>query len=132
MSSSRQLRAAVVALLRGDTALQTLIGQRVYSFVPRSTPYPYVMYFEALVNQEDTSAIYGKEHLIQFHCFDDHEGPARINDVLEQISLLMRWPLSLTMTDHVLVNSHFDRYDLVREEQLYHGISNFRLVTEEK
>lgn len=130
-SASLQLRSAIITLLRADVTLQSSVGQRVYNYITEDLPYPYLLYYEATVNQEDTDEIYGKEHMVQIHCFDDYEGQARIDSILDRVSRLLRSP-SLVLAAHWVVNSHLMRTDVVLEDQLHHGIASFRIVTEEK
>lgn len=125
------LQIAHVAILRADATLQSLIGTRVYDYVPEKTPYPYLVYHIANSDEWDTGTDNGEEHSIYIHVFDDAEGSKRTRQILQRVYELFHGVTTPVLTNHRLVNLRRVMRTVEREGQLYHGIGLFRAITEE-
>lgn len=137
-SASWELQTAIVTALKADATLQGLQSQRVFDHVPRRTTYPYTVYDGGDTSQWDTSETGaasgdGEEHLISIHVFDDYEGMKRIKDILQRVKELLQDNTSFVLADHFLINLRFQLMDIMKDSdgQTYHGIAQFRAVTEE-
>lgn len=129
--SADQLTIAHIAALRGDAILQSFVGQRVFNFLPRETPYPYVVYHIPDSNEWDADGCNGEEHSVYIHVWDDKEGSKRAREIMQRVYELLHDNEAFSLTDHKLVNCQRVTRSVSREGQLYHGIEIFRAVTEE-
>ncbi|EAQ34481.1 gene transfer agent-like protein [Nitrobacter sp. Nb-311A] len=60
-SPSLELQGVIVARLKADMALSTLIGGRVYDNVPEDAPFPYVNFARVDILQDDATCVTGYE-----------------------------------------------------------------------
>ncbi len=152
---SWELQVAIFKVLKPDTELQALMAQRWFDYIPKKSAYPYGRYEEEATAEYDTSETgeasgFGKEHLISIHVFDDYEGTKRIRAILGRVNKLLQnntaislgenaWSLDFVNDqytvggEHTLVSLLFTASDVVSDPdgQTYHGIAQYRAVTEE-
>ncbi len=129
--SSDQVQIAHIAALRADATIAGFVGARVYDYVPRETPYPYIVYHIATSDEWDTTTDNGDEHSVYVHVFDDREGSKRTKQIMQRVYELLHDNTAYSLTDHNMVNSRRVMRTVEREGQLYHGVGLFRVVTEE-
>jgi len=139
-SASWELQKAIKTLLVGDATLATLLGGavRFYDLVPEGAALPYIEYGEAGITAWDTDPADdrsgdGEEHTITIHIWSSYEGKKEVSLVQRRVRELLQNNTSLSLTGHILVNMRFLVSDTVRDPdgQAFHGISQFRAVTEE-
>ncbi len=139
---SLELQKAFRTLLKADTDLATLMGGRVRFFdhVPERTPRTYIEYRQGQVQEWDTSPADdesvsgdGKEHTVSFNVWSDYEGVKELRKILRRIYDLLQNNTGMSLTGHKLVNLRFLFEDVVPEPdgQSYHGIAQYRAITEE-
>lgn len=126
-----ELQSKHIIALKADTALQAYIGQRVFDYIPRDTPYPYVAYFISNGEEWDHSDADGEVHSVSVHVYSDHEGTKEVRKILQVVHELLQDNTTHILTDHNLVNVRRTNKDVVQEDQVYHGIGQYRAVTEE-
>lgn len=126
-----ELQKRHIALLRADAGLQALIGQRVFDYTSRRTDYPYIVYGIASDEEWDHVDADGEVQSVSIHVFSDEEGSSQARRILRLAHELVQDNTSLVLTDHNLVNCRRVSGDMVREDQVYHGIGLYRAVTEE-
>ena len=129
--ASDQLSQLHIAALKGDTAIGDLVGDRIFDFVPRQTPYPYIIYQISSSEEWDTSTEDGEEHSVYLNVWDDKEGAKRVNRIMRRAKELFHDETAFTLTDHNLVNCRRVSKTVDRDGQLYHGVGLFRAITEE-
>lgn len=129
--SSLQVQTAHIAALRADATIQSFCGTRVYDYVPENTAYPYIVYHIADSDEWDTTTENGDEHSVYVHVWSDGEGSKETRQLMNRIYEMFHDNASFILTDHVMVNSRRVMRATDREGQLYHGVSLFRVVTEE-
>lgn len=134
-----ELQSAMVAAIRADETLRALISNpvRIYDHVPENAPMPYIAHDEPGTSEWDvtpteTDEGYGHEHTVMFHAWSAYEGKKEIGAILYALERLFRdWTVSLTA--HRVINIRYQFSDRLRDPdgQAYHGVIQFRVVTEE-
>jgi len=134
-----ELQKAMRAAIMADVTLKALVSDpvRLYDLVPESAPMPYIAYDEpgALewdVTPTETDAGFGHEHTVMLHVWSAYEGKKEIGAILYRLECIFRdWSASLT--GHRLINIRYQFQDRLRDPdgQAYHGVIQFRAVTEE-
>lgn len=137
---SLELQKAVRTLLTGDSELATLMGGTVkfLDHVPEREDQPYIVYRESSTQEWDTSVAgsasgFGKQHTVSLNVWSDYEGVKQTRLILRRVYDLLQNNTSLALVGHSLVNMLFMFDDVVQEPdaQVYHGISQYRAITEE-
>jgi len=134
-----ELQKAIRTAILADATLRSLISNpvRFYDLVPERAPMPYLQYSEPGtaewdVTPTETDDGFGHEHTITLHVWSSYEGQKEVGEILYRLAELFRdWSASLT--GHRLVNIRYQFSDRLRDPdgQAYHGIIQFRAVTEE-
>lgn len=134
-----ELQKAMRAAILSDVTLRTLVSDpvRLYDHVPENAPMPYIQHDEPGtaewdVTPTETDEGYGHEHNIMLHVWSAYEGKQEINAILYRLEQIFRdWRASLT--GHRLVHIRYQFSDRLRDPdgQAYHGVIQFRAVTEE-
>jgi hypothetical protein len=134
-----ELQRAMVAAALADAGLQTLMGNPVPAFdqVPERQPMPYLQYDEPGtaewdVTPTETDGGFGHEHTIMIHVWSGYEGKKEINLIMRRLELIYR-DFAASLTGHRLVNIRYQFSDRLRDpdNQAWHGVIQFRAVTEE-
>ena len=140
LSASWELQKAINALLTADATLATLLGGtvRLYDAVPENAELPYIEFGGAGIlewgtDPADDRSGDGEEHTLTFHVWSSYEGKKEVSLVQRRMHELLHDKTSLDLDGHTLVNLRFLMSDTVRDPdgQAFHGISQFRAVTEE-
>lgn len=136
---SFELQKAMRAAILADATLKSLVSApvRLYDFVPENAPMPYIVHDEPTSSEWDvtpteTDGGFGHEHAIMLHVWSAYEGRKEVSAILSRLEVLFReWEPSLT--GHRLVNIRFQSSDRLRDPdgQAFHGVLQFRAVTEE-
>lgn len=135
-----ELQKAIRSVIKADATLATLMGGtvRFYDHVPERTDQPYIEYREGSTAAWDTSESgsstgFGKEHTISINVWSDYEGTKQMRQILRRVYDLLQNNTSMVLSGHKLVNLRFMFDDIVPEPdgQSYHGISQYRAITEE-
>ena len=129
--SALSIARAHLALIKSDPSVAAMVADRVFDFIPRQVPYPFIIYHITNSDEWDTTRENGEEHAIFIHVYDDYEGPKRARQIMRRLFELLHDQTTLTLIDHNLVNCRRVFYTMDREEQLYHGVSRYRAITEE-
>lgn len=134
-----ELQKAMRAAILADASLKALVSNpvRLYDLVPERAVMPYIAHdqpgtTEWDVTPTETDAGYGHEHTIMLHVWSSYEGRKEMSAILYRLEVLFRdWSPSLT--GHRLINIRFQFSDRLRDPdgQAFHGVIQFRMVTEE-
>ena len=134
-----ELQKAMRAAIISDATLKALMGDPValYDLVPENAAMPYIAHDEPGtaewdVTPTETDDGYGHEHTIMMHVWSSYEGRKEVGAILYRLEQIFRdWSVSLT--GHRLVNIRYQFSDRLRDPdgQAYHGVIQFRAVTEE-
>jgi Protein of unknown function (DUF3168) len=84
MSAEQEIRAAMIAGLRGDSALSALIN-RVFDGPPAKASVPYVVVGECSGTDWSTKDVPGRELRLAFTIVDEGETPARIGAIMPRL-----------------------------------------------
>lgn len=136
---SFELQSAAKLAIRGSAALKALMGDPVpfYDMVPERAAMPYIQHDEPTTSEWDVTPTEsdpgkGHEHDLMFHVWSNYEGKKQLGAILWELEKLFRdW--APTLTGHRLINIRFQFADRLRDpdEQAWHGVIQFRAVTEE-
>lgn len=140
-SAAWELQKAIKTALEADADLATAMGGSVsfFDYVPEREAMPYLE-FDPSTNSEwdvtpyDSSDGYGKEHQIMLHSWSSYEGHKETEAILDAIERALRDEVFMpTLTGHRLVNIRHQFSDRLPDpdRQAYHGVIQFRAVTEE-
>lgn len=129
--AASELIKVVIETLRSDGILNASLDRRVYDYIPRKTPYPYITAHITDSEEWDTDTDNGEKHYVYVHVWDDKEGANRVDRLLRRVYELLHENVGYSLTDHNLVNMRRTMKHVEREGQLYHGMTTFRAVTEE-
>lgn len=134
-----ELQKAIKAALEADATIITLMGASpaVFDHVPDKEPMPYIQLDEPGTADWDVTPTeaddgYGKEHTAMIHVWSSYEGKQEINAIMRAIELALR-EFSPALDGHNVVNFRFQFADRLRDQdgQAYHGVIQFRAITEE-
>ncbi|MBB3238126.1 DUF3168 domain-containing protein [Phyllobacterium endophyticum] len=131
-SAGLELQKALLALLRGDVALEKLIENRVFDRVPDGTDFPYVTLGNSNIYDWSTATERGSEHLFTLNVWNRASGRKSVFAIMNIIDRLLERS-ALTLAGHRLVNLGL-QYSQGRAEDNrdgYLGILRYRAVTEE-
>lgn len=134
-----ELQKAMRIAILGDATLKAMVSDpvRLFDHVPENAAMPYIQHDEPGtaewdVTPTETDAGFGHEHQLMLHVWSSYEGKKEIGAILYRLEQLFRsWSTSLT--GHRLVNIRYQFSDRLRDPdgQAYHGVIQFRAVTEE-
>lgn len=135
-----ELQKSIRGVLVADSTLASLMGGAVkfFDYVPERESLPYIEYREGStaewdVDETGSATGFGREHTLTINVWSGYEGVKELRGILRRVYDLLQNNTSLSLVDHNLVNLRFMFDDVVREPdgQSYHGISQFRAITEE-
>ncbi|GJM01788.1 MAG: hypothetical protein DHS20C08_02890 [Rhodomicrobium sp.] len=132
MSASWNLQTALIAALKADATLQTLLGgARIYDTPPFRARLPYITLGMTLERDWSTSTEQGGEHIITFHSWTEMNSRQQAMALEEAVRDLIE-NTSISITGHILVNARYQFSEIRRDREgsAYHGIIRYRLVTE--
>ena len=134
-----ELQTAMRVAILADAPLKALMGDPValYDHVPENAAMPYIQHDEPGTSEWDVTPTetddgYGHEHTIMLHVWSSYEGKKEVGAILYRLEVLFRdW--SATLTGHRLIHIRYQFSDRLRDPdgQAYHGVIQFRAVTEE-
>jgi len=136
---SFELQCAMRDAAVADAALQALMGGAVafYDHTPERAEMPYIVGDEPQsaewdVTPTETDDGFGKEHRIMLHVWSAYEGRKEVSAILRRLEEIYR-DFAPALTGHRLINIRFQMSDRLRDPdgQAYHGVIQFRAVTEE-
>lgn len=136
-----EIQRTVRALLVADTTLAGLMGGSavVYDHVPQDTARPYIQLRATQAQEWDTDPYaeatgIGEAHILSLDTWSDYEGVYQTRQLLRRCKeLISDQEASFTLIDHKLISIRFVLMDVFPEPdgQLYHGVVQFRAITEE-
>lgn len=88
MDHSLGVRRAIIARLRADSALQALVGQRVYEAVPDAAKMtmPYIRYGVPIVAQFEGVQVDGSDIDVSLHVLDEGPDADRTYQIASELS----------------------------------------------
>jgi hypothetical protein len=131
-SAGLELQKAMLALLRGDVALEKLIDNRVFDRVPDKAEFPYVTLGNSSIYDWSTATERGSEHLFTLNVWNRASGRKSVLAIMNIIDRLLERS-TLALAGHRVVNLGL-QYSQARAEDNrdgYLGILRYRAVTEE-
>ncbi|MDQ8045262.1 MAG: DUF3168 domain-containing protein [Patulibacter sp.] len=131
---SLAVQRAIVALLKADSALTTLLtGTKVYDGdAPEATPQPYVIVGDHLSTDSGDLTSFGREILSTIHVWTKTRSNVAGEDIANRINqLLDRQHRSLAIVGHraVYVRLEFDQALGDPDPQLRHHVLRYRIET---
>lgn len=129
--SSLELQKAVVARLKADTGVTTLVGQRIYDAVPTNATFPYISLGPDQTLPSRADCYNGSEVTIQVDAWSRSVGFPEVKRIAEAVrASLVDAPLSLT--GHRLVDIALEEARVLRDVDVLtsHAALSFRALTE--
>lgn len=125
------LQQAIFAALSASGELQSLIGSRLFDYVPRDSAFPYVVLGDGSEADWSTSTETGSEHAIQIDAWSRSTGHKEAKQIAEIIRAVLH-NTSLTVSGANLVDIRHLTTDFSREPdgQTFRARLSFRAVTE--
>jgi hypothetical protein len=130
-SISFSLQQAIFAALSASSDLQTLIGNRLFDFVPPDSAFPYVVLGDGSEADWSTSTEDGREHTIQIDVWSRQPGHKEAKQIADVIRATLN-NASLTVSGATLIDIRHLTTDFSREPdgQTFRARVSFRAVTE--
>jgi len=128
------LQAALVAELKGDSALIALLGgrQAVYDQPPEGEAYPYIRVGDHLSIPDNDLTSFGRQVTVTLHIWTKVRSNKPGQDIAARIvELLDHQPDALTVTGHrvVSIRAEFDQALTDPDPQIRHHVLRFRVIT---
>lgn len=127
----RALQAALIAALRGDGALDALVGGRVYDEPPQDVAMPYVALGEEFGQPayESTDGS-GFEVLVTIDTWSRSQGRGEVKDIMAAILAVLHRE-ALLIAGHTLVVARLEFSRIIPEhgDETKHGMQRFQIVT---
>jgi hypothetical protein len=148
MSAEHALHNALLAKLRADATLRSLLAEHpyggspsvpaVFEYVPQSsTPesasrFPYVVIGDTTAAPFDTDDINGQEHTVTLHIWDRYKGGKRVRQVMDAIYDALH-EAELSVDGQNTIFCYFDFSESVPDPDIEtrHGVARYRIVTQE-
>jgi len=126
------LRAAIVACLRADATLTSLLGgPQIYEDVPRTAVSPFVTFGDISAKDWSTSTETGVEQVMTLNIWSKQTFMRSTLNVADRINVLLQ-DAHLTLTGHNLITLHLTNIDSKYEDagRWLRTSLRFRAVTE--
>ena len=124
-------QAALVAALRGDSAVADLVGARIFDEVPQQAVFPYVAIGEmqGLVFRADQYR--GTDEVVTLHAWSRSVGSVEVRQILTALREALDGA-ALSVTGFRLVSLLVDesRSFLDQDGKTHHGVLTFRALLE--
>ncbi len=119
--SSLPLQVAVVAALRGSSALAPLVAGRIYDRVPENQPQPYVAMASWFVREDGSDCADATAVSFLVECYSDKPGRKEVGDIagavkdalhrLEPVGGEVLWRDTVYSTEDTLVSHAVVRFE---------------------
>lgn len=119
------IQAALYSALSGN------ISATVFDHVPEDSAFPYVVIGEDLASEWDTDTEQGFETVLTLHYWSRYRGKKEIKELMGEVyDLLHRTDLSIT--GQYTVNLMWESSEIILDADglTYHGIGDYRLISE--
>jgi hypothetical protein len=133
-SPASALQAAIVAKLKGDAPLVTLLGgrQAVFDQPPEGEAYPYVRVGDHLSIPDNDLTSYGRQITETLHIWTKARSNKQGQDIADRITALLDHQVdALTLAGHriVSIRAEFDQALTDPDPQIRHHVLRFRVIT---
>jgi Protein of unknown function (DUF3168) len=132
MSATLALQSALIAALRADADLTTLLGgEAVYDGAPQGADLPHVTLADLASLDLSGAGAAGQEHFATFHVFSRDGGRRQALEILAAMTALLD-DAALSVAGHTLVNLAIERTEARRQAdgKTWRGMMRVRAVTE--
>lgn len=129
---SLDLQEAIVAALKGDSAMATLVNGRVYDAVPSGATFPYVSMGADDVLTDDADCIRGYDIAVQIDVWSRAVGQPQMKSIAGAVRDVLH-EADLTLDDHALVSLEHvtTRYLRDPDGATKHAAMEFRAFVDE-
>ena len=126
-----RVHAAIVARLKADTALMTIL-KGVWDDVPDSQAYPYVQMGDPMQTPEDVFGNQGRVVVVTLHVWSRYQGQKETSAVLKRIAELLDRH-QLAVTGAVVVRCTVESENIMRDPdgRTRHGVATYRIEASE-
>ena len=132
--SQEAMQAALLAALRGDSALTALLANGadgVLDHVAAGSPYPYVVIGESRAAGFDSKTEDGMEQLLTIHSWSQYQGMLEAKRIMAAVLAALD-PAGLSPSGHTLVLFRFEFSEVLLDPDgiTRHGVQRFRALTQ--
>jgi hypothetical protein len=129
--ASFSLQAAIFSALSADTALQSLIGARLYDDVPRDAVFPYAVIGDDAESNWDTATEQGSEHIVTVDAWSQGGGHKESKTIADAVRAVLDGAL-LAPSGQTLIDIRYQGAAFARADdgETYRATLKFRAVLE--
>jgi hypothetical protein len=130
--AAKAVHTAMQAAIEGSSIAASVTG--VYSFVPDTTAFPYLVINDIFSEDWDTKTELGCVCYVNIHVYTAYSGVKQAYDIMDSLlSLFHR--ANLTITGHRSILCQWDKLADGRPEfsdnnKIYHGVVRFKIITQ--
>lgn len=112
--SNLDILVAAVARVKGDSAIMTAVGNRVYNHLPQETPLPAIRVRWSQANEWDTKDSDGVDGYLFLDVWSNERGDKEVSTIADMlVNLFHLQPLSLPAAQSLILRRDF--YDTFTE-----------------
>ncbi len=128
---SGALQAAIVARLKADAQISSLVGDRVYDRVPNVPTYPYVSYGDTQILPELGEGTDGVEAFVTIHAWERFKGFDDVKSIAKLVIASLH-DVDLTISDNVLLSILLESARHLRDPDglTSHSVLTFQILTD--
>lgn len=137
-SPSWEVQSSIYNLLKDDATLLAALPGGLFDYVPERATFPYGVYSDMDGKPWDTTTEYGDELIVQIGVFSRAEGRKEAKTAQRRIDVLLHDGEAALRAEGVLTGHHLVSIRKILETvvkepdgQHYHGVQQFRVITEE-
>lgn len=114
MSPSLELMGAIVARLKSDAGLASVVGSRVYDTIPNTAAFPYISFGASWENPDDVDCIGALEIGFRIDVWSRSVGFPEARRIAEMVRRSLR-DTDLTLNENALAMLGHERTDVLRD-----------------
>lgn len=125
-----EIQGAIIARLKADAGVSSLVAQRVYDIPPATAAKPYISIGPSNYATEDADCIYGGEVMIQVDAWSEATVLSEVRRIADAVRKAIR-SADLSLTTNALVTFDHWRTDYVIDGALKQASVRFTGIVEE-
>lgn len=125
-----EIQGAIIARLKADAGVTSLVAQRVYDIPPATAAKPYISIGPSNYVTEDADCIYGGEVMIQVDCWSEATVLSEVRRISDAVRKAIRGS-DLSLTTNALVTLDHWRSDYIVDGAIKQASVRFTGIVEE-
>ena len=130
----KEITKALIDTLKADSGLTTLVGTRIYTFVPQDSLMPYIKALVDVSSEMDTKTDDGMDQEIRIDIWSDKKGILEITNIMNSVYNILHNQPFTGLTGQQAICLQFQRFNKFIEPDtagITHGVLTFRLLLSE-